>query len=302
MHPPSRNPPPSNNPPLPPPLPLPSVNNSLSSSPSKRQRVASAGANNNNNDSSTTTTNHNNNNNQGNEESNEGTNFNYSGVHLHNVKVNLFGSFCASCPDQPLFTTRGPNLWIPTRGLLGQHWKAKKCFPLDTPNARKAERDLKAQQIQLHNQLQQSSQQQVDTLIAAEFPAGSHLLSGKFFYCINCGFFQKKRSDMNAHFGGRTNQMNCNLSQHLREGGEILVGVHGMKCPRAIVELVRQKQFNLPYQHAPAIVQSAARTPAARRQAIASQQHYSEYFHFDIFLKCLFISHLIFHCSLFRFT
>lgn len=82
--------------------------------------------------------------------------------------------------------------------------------------------------------------------------------------------------------------MNCNSSQHLREGGEILVGVHGMKCPRAIVELVRQKQFNLPYQHAPAIVndcnltqnqpQNAVRTPAARRHATASQQRYSEYF------------------------
>ena len=59
--------------------------------------------------------------------------------------------------NQPLFTTHGSNLWIPTHGLLHLHWKANGCFPFNTPNAQKAERerererDLKAQQIQLHN-------------------------------------------------------------------------------------------------------------------------------------------------------
>ena len=290
------NPNPPSAPPLPhnPPPPMPAINNS-SPSPSKRQRVDSANANNNNNnnDNSTTTTNINNNN-QGTDgddqgsRGDQGTSVDYS--NYHSVEVNLFGAYCSTCVNKPLFTTRGSNLWVPTHYLLRQHWKANLCFVFDTPNALKTERDLETQQIQLHNQLQQSTQQQVDTLIAAEFPALSQCLSGKFFYCINCGFFQKRRKDMNCHFGElkrRTNQMNCNASQHLREGGDILLGVHGMKCPRAIVELVRQKKFRLPYPHATAIVndrtltqtqaQTAARTPTSRRYEAALQQHYSEF-------------------------
>lgn len=214
----------------------------------------------------------------------------------HNVGVNLFGAFCTTCVIKPLFATRGTNLWVPTHHLLGQHWKDNQCFSFETPNARETQRELKAQQIQLHNQLQQSTQEQVNTLIAAEFPAGSKVLGGKFYYCVNCGFNAKRKSNMDKHFKNARGKRSCNASQHQKEGGDILVGSHGMKCPRAIVELVRQKRFTLPYPHAPAIVnvttptipRTATRNPAVRTNATALQQHNGEYslivFYFDVII------------------
>lgn len=203
--------------------------------------------------------------------------------HSHSLEVNLFGVYCNSstCANNRVLHRRGPFLWIPSRRLMGSHWKAHKCYPFQMPNARKTVKELTAKQIQLHNQLQQSTQQAVNTIIAAEFPSNCKVLDGKYFYCINCGYFTNKKDNIKAHFGGGKGQMKCNVSQHQRERGLVLEGIHGIKCPQAVVELVRQKQFKLPYPHA--AVNQPAPTPTRTTTAStpATRRHYSKFAQFD---------------------
>ena len=118
-------------------------------------------------------------------------------------------------------------------------------------------------------------------MIATEFPSNCKVLDGKYFYCINCGYFTNRKNDMKVHFGGKKGQMKCNVSQHQREGGLVLEGIHGIQCPRAVVELVRQKQFKLPYPHA--AVNQPAPTPTRTTTASipASRRHYSKFAQFD---------------------
>ena len=257
--------------------------NNCTPSPSKRHRVNSVGGENNNSGE-------NDNNDMG--VGDDEYNFDSQGCdwepskdmdHSHCLEVNLFGVYCNSstCANNRVLHRRGPFLWIPSRGIMGSHWKAHKCYPFQMPNARKTVKELSAKQIQLHNQLQQSTQQTVNTLIAAEFPSNCKVLDGKYFYCINCGYFTNRKNDMKVHFGGKKGQMKCNVSQHQREGGLVLEGIHGIKCPRAVVELVRQKQFKLPYPHAS--VNQPAPTPTRTTTASipASRRHYSKFAQFD---------------------
>ncbi len=258
--------------------------NDLAPSPSKRQRVNSVVGENN-------ISGENNNNDQGGEDdgynfdSEEGLDWEASYVERsHCLQVNLFGVHCTSdkCKDNPTLKRRGPNLWSPSRKMLTSHWKENKCYPFEMPNALKTEKELTAKQIQLHNQLQQSPQPSVDKLIADEFPSNCKVLGGKYFYCLNCGYFTNRKNDMQAHFGKKKSLMKCILSQHLRDSGEVLEGIHGIKCPRAVVELVRQKQFKLPYPHA---AENNQPTPTPTRTTTASipasRRHYSKFAQLD---------------------
>jgi hypothetical protein len=258
--------------------------NNCTPSPSKRQRVNSVGGENNNSGE--------NDNNDMGFGDDEQYNFDSQGCdwepskdmeHSHSLEVNLFGVYCNSstCANNRVLHRRGPFLWIPSRRIMGSHWKAHKCYPFRMPNARKTVKELTAKQIQLHNQLQQSTQQAVNTIIAAEFPSNCKVLDGKYFYCINCGHFTNRKNNMKAHFGGEKGQMKCNVSHHQREGGLVLEGIHGIQCPRAVVELVRQKQFKLPYPHA--AVNQPAPTPTRTTTAStpASRRHYSKFAQFD---------------------
>lgn len=257
--------------------------NNCTPSPSKRQRVNSVGGENNNSGE-------NDNNDMG--FGDDEYNFDSQGCdwepskdmeHSHSLEVNLFGVYCNSstCANNRVLHRRGPFLWIPSRRIMGSHWKAHKCYPFRMPNAQKTVKELTAKQIQLHNQLQQSTLQAVNTIIAAEFPSNCKVLDGKYLYCINCGHFTNRKNNMKAHFGGKKGQMKCNVSQHQREGGLVLEGIHGIKCPRAVVELVRQKQFKLPYPHA--AVNQPAPTPTCTTTAStpASRRHYSKFAQFD---------------------
>ena len=251
--------------------------NDSTPSPSKRQRVNSVGGDNNN-----TGANSDNNNEQQDGDNifdSDALQYKHEWESAHFLEVNLFGVYCSSpkCAHNQTLQRRGPNCWIPSHNVMREHWNRNRCYPVGTPVARKAEKQLRSKQIQLHNQLQRSTQQAVDKLIAAEFPSNCKVLNGKYSYCVNCGFFAKRKPDMKAHFGGKTGKMECNVSQHLQDGGEVLEGIHGIKCPRALVELVRKKQFKLPYHHAPANEPNTnpttvtartvtARTPSSRRQ------------------------------------
>ena len=146
-----------------------------------------------------------------------------------------------------------------------------------------AETSLRAEQIQLHNQLMRSAPQQVDSLIAAEFPPNCTILGGSFHYCLNRGVFGNRKSNVERHFNNKSaNSTKCNASQHLKAGGQILVGIHGIKCPQAVVELVRKKQFKLPYHHAAANESNPnpnptpiiASTPSSRRHRSKFAQFY----------------------------
>ncbi len=211
----------------------------------------------------------------------------YSGqMRQHSLETNIFGVYCTAekCAHNRLLQTKGSNLWIPSHNLIREHWKKNECGG-DTPNALGAEKSLKAKQIALHNQLMRSTPQQVDSLIAAEFPPNCTILGGTFHYCLNCGVFGNRKSNVERHFKNKlAKSTKCNASQHLKAGGQILVGIHGIKCPQAVVELVRKKQFKLPYHHAaanepnpnpnPNPTPIIASTPSSRRHQSKFAQFY----------------------------
>ncbi len=98
----------------------------------------------------------------------------------HCLKANIFGVYCAAekCAHKRVLQTKGSSLWIPSRRQIGKHLNDNKCGFVTKPNALGAETSLRAEQIQLHNQLMRSAPQQVDSLIAAEFPPNCTILGG----------------------------------------------------------------------------------------------------------------------------
>lgn len=270
------------------------------SSPSKRQRTNGAGE---NNAAAAAATNNN-------EEGDEyGFDINDAAfvesldtISHHHLQVNLFGVFCTSenCVACPLLQDRGSNLWITSGKLIRAHWEKQKCYPGKVPNAEGTRKSLKAEQIRLHSQLKRSSASDAQRMVQQIFPPNCEVLSGDFYYCINCGAFSKRLNNIKRHFGIRNKELKCNSSLHLsRSKGKVSKGLHGFQCPSAIVEQIQSRQFTLPYEHPVSTVnqplttahnnnnqlQSAARATAASatrpldsKFELQAPHHFYQYF------------------------
>eukprot|EP00984_Skeletonema_dohrnii_P027271 scaffold16779_cov125-Skeletonema_dohrnii-CCMP3373.AAC.1 len=50
------------------------------------------------------------------------------------------------------------------------------------------------------------------------FPRNCIVLGDQFYYCVNCGAFDKKIANMKRHFGVRTDVMGCSVAIHMKCG------------------------------------------------------------------------------------
>lgn len=293
LPPPSLLPPPLRPPPPPPP---PSQQgqppeDEINSSPSKRQRVDGADTNNGNDVA---------------EENSQGDGGDDSGDDIdaigdeelvqhssHCLSVNLFGVFCTSEKCTPLLKRRGSDLWIPSAKVLRQHWAKQICYDGGIPNAKETHRSLKAIQIRQHSQLKRGTAAAAAAMVQSVFPRNCNVLGEQFYYCVNCGAFDKKIANMRRHFGVRTDMMGCSVAIHMKRG-TVCEGLHGMRCPAEVVQLIQNQKFILPYPHADTVVNQPNSTPAVptgngglqrrvgqrRTTPALPTQHYSEYKYF----------------------
>mmetsp|Transcript_31995 Transcript_31995/g.48260 ORF Transcript_31995/g.48260 Transcript_31995/m.48260 type:complete len:103 (-) Transcript_31995:168-476(-) len=67
---------------------------------------------------------------------------------------------------------------------------------------------------------------------------------------------------MNRHFGVRTDVMGCSAAIHMKRG-TVCEGLHGLRCPTEVVQLIQNQKFTLPYPHADTVINQPNSTPAA---------------------------------------
>ena len=292
-------------PPPPPPPPPPSQQgqppeDEINSSPSKRQRVDGDGADTNNGNDVAEE----NSQGGGGDDNGDGGDDNGDDISIgdeelaqhssHYLSVNPFGVFCTSEKCTPLLKRRGSDLWIPSAKLLRQHWAKHICYDGGTPNAKETHRNLKAIQIRQHSQLKRGTAAAAAAIVQNVFPRNCNVLGGQFYYCVNCGAFDKKIANMKRHFGVRTDVMGCSVAIHMKRG-TVCEGLHGLRCPEEVVQLIQNQKFTLPYPHADTVINQPNSTPAAptgtasglqhrvgqrRTTPALPTQHYSEYKYF----------------------
>ena len=166
----------------------------------------------------------------------------------HSLQANLFTVYCSNECCR-LLSRRGSNLWMLSPKLLRQHFDQHHDCSTKKPNANKIHKQLMLQQILLHDRLKSGTPSQATNMVDEIFPADCEKLPGSFVFCNKCGFFAKRHTNFDKHFG-QQNKYNCRKAFHKRSGGTILVGANGIKCPLDIVVSVRNQTFELPYEHA----------------------------------------------------